>query len=171
MVIESVIDDLAVGIARAPVHGIATSNPHSTVIRIWIKLPFRGKARFCDIHCDQIVREWRHHIQRAIDHQRLTLMSVWNARFMDCDYVQVLYVLVRNLIEGAVTQIPIVARRHRPLTGSQRRNRLDARQRSQWRSYRRRAGCLCTATGRNERKERKERCNSKTGKCAESTTG
>ena len=76
MVVQRVVDDLAVGKTRAAVDNVAAGDPDRTNVRIGVKDPLLWEARLGDIERDQIIRKRRDNIKRVIDNQRLAFESM-----------------------------------------------------------------------------------------------
>ncbi len=92
--------------------------------------PFLGKPGLGEIERDQVVGKGSDDVQRVVDYQRLTLVSVRNAGRRSCHHVQVLHVLGVDLVQRTEASIAVISRRHGPLAVGHGRNQMDVGQRT-----------------------------------------
>ena len=125
VVVERVVNDLAVSKARAAIDDVATGDPHRAIIRIGMKNPFLGKSGFRKIERNQVIGKGGNNIQRIIYDQRLAFVAVRYARRGGRHDMKILNVARVDLIERAEPGVPVITGRHGPLAVGQGRDKMD----------------------------------------------
>ena len=107
-------DDLAVGVGRAAVDGVAAH--HADDVRILLRLVAPDDlAGLVQVHGEDAVRERRVDVHHVADHQRAALVPAQHAGRELPGRAQVAHVVPVDLVELAVAPVGVVAGRHDPL--------------------------------------------------------
>ena len=107
-------DDLAVGVGRAAVDGVAAH--HADDVRVLLRLVAPDDlAGLVQVHGEDAVREGRVDVHHVADHQRAALVAAQHAGRELPGRAQVAHVVPVDLVELAVALVGVVAGRHDPL--------------------------------------------------------
>ena len=86
LVIENVVNDLAVGVGRAAIDHVTTGDTAGIFARAGVKRPFDGPCAG-QVESNQLIRIRRNDVHRRADNQRLTLMAGlgagWKGELLD----------------------------------------------------------------------------------------
>ena len=106
--IQLILEDLAVGVREAAIHGVAAGNRHDLRILLRRVLPLDGRPFLGEVEGVHDVWKWRVHVHGAANHQRSTLVAAEHPRGKRPGDLQILDVAGVDRIEPAVPRRRVV---------------------------------------------------------------
>ena len=128
--VEEVVDDLSVGVRRAPVDDVAAGDADGARVRVWLVDELHRSGRLGEIDGDQVVGIGRDDVHRVVDNQRLPFVAMGDAGRDGGQHPEIRNVVGLELRERAEAGVGVIAARQPPVAVRQGRHQVDPRQRS-----------------------------------------